>query len=69
MTTAILRWNIGKRRYPQGGYGSCLAYTTGIRGTTAPLAMTLTQADIDAIVLAVWSDPRALTVAKFLGLK
>ena len=69
MTTAVLRWNVGKRRYPQAGYGGCLVRTESIRGTTVPPAMVLTQADIDAITFAVWSDPRALTVAKFLGLR
>lgn len=42
-------------------------YTANI--SFAAPASTLTQADIDAIVAAMFSDPRMLTVAKFLGLK
>lgn len=36
---------------------------------TVPSSLTLTQADIDAIVTAVWSHPNALTLAKFIALK
>lgn len=41
-----------------------IAGTAGNAGT-----LTLTPADIQAVADAVWADPRALTVAKFLGLK
>ena len=37
--------------------------------TSSAVAITLTPGDLAAIANAVWSDPRALTVGKFLALK
>jgi len=53
-----------------GSSGALAAGSAIVAGTASRSGqVTLTQADIDAIADAVWNHPKALTVAKFLGLK
>lgn len=50
---------------PAAGAAAWLGYEP----TISQEAMMLTQADLDAIATAVWADPRALTLQKFMALK
>jgi len=52
-----------------GTFGTVTGYTSNVNGVAVAGVSTLTPIDIENIVNAVWSDPRALTVSKFLALQ